>query len=239
MVDWTQLFDFSRTALPQITLAVFIIGVVLRLAKWSSFGFPRVIRPPAKKRRLIGVIKNWSINMVPPWDLAGRVEPVGYIVGIAMHIACIAILLGAIHEAVAMRILELPSLPPQFRLPIIPDANIPTAFPRRALTYFVTPLFLSTLGSLILRRLYYNLKGGPLKALTVKSDWIAAPLLWASGFTGFLAVISFGPYTPILTLHLILTQLFIMYLPYSKLIHAATVFLVRTWSGFRRAIYGV
>ncbi len=234
-----QLFDFSRSVLPLITLVVFIVGVLLRLAKWTSLGFPKLNRPLSRSRRIVGAIKNWSFNMIPPWDLAGRVELVGYVVGIVMHITCILILLGALHQASVQHILDMPYSQSRFRFPIFPVSSLPIAIPRDLLTFIITPVFLSTLGLLIMRRIYQNLRGGPLKALTLKADWIASPLLWAAGFTGFLAVISIGPYTPILTLHLILTQLFIMYLPYSKLIHAATVFLVRTWSGFRRAIYGV
>lgn len=239
MLDLMLLFDFTRSVLPMITLVVFIVGVMLRLAKWASLGFTRQARPRGKSNRLIGAIKNWSIDMIPPWDLAGRVEPVGYVVGIVMHISCILILLGALHTTSVQNIIDIPFTQSRLRLPVIPASNIPVSIPRTLLTYLVTPIFLATLGILILRRVYYNLRGGPLKALTRKGDWVAAPLLWSAGFTGFLAVVSVEPYMLIMTLHLILTQAFIMYLPYSKLIHSATVFLVRTWSGFRRAIYGV
>ena len=239
MLDLMQIFDFTRSVLPLITLVVFITGVMLRLTKWASLSFPRHDRPRGKSNRLIGAIKNWSIDMIPPWDLAGRVEPVAYVVGIAMHITCILILLGALHAASVQNIIGLPFTQSRLRLPMIPASNIPVAIPRTLLTYVITPIFLSTLGILILRRVYCNFRGGPLKALTRKGDWVAAPLLWSAGFTGFLAVVAVEPYMPILTLHLILTQAFIMYLPYSKLIHSATVFLVRTWSGFRRAVYGV
>ncbi|MEM3004740.1 MAG: hypothetical protein QXO25_03450 [Candidatus Bathyarchaeia archaeon] len=239
MPDLMMLFDFTRTLLPQITLAVFIIGVMLRLFKWASFGFAKRDRPRGKSSKLIGAIKNWSIDMIPPWDLAGRVEPVAYITGIVMHISCILILLGALHAASVQNIIDIPYMQSRLRLPGVPASNIPVSIPRTLLTYIITPVFLSSLGILILRRVYYNLRGGPLKALTKKGDWAAAPLLWAAGFTGFLAVVAVEPYVPILTLHLILTQAFIMYLPYSKLIHSATVFLVRTWFGFRRSVYGV
>lgn len=239
MLNYMQLFDFSRSVLPLITLVVFIIGVALRIAKWASFGFPKMRRPPAKSNRLWGAIKNWSINMLPPWDLAGRAEPVAYVVGITMHVTCILILLGALHAASVLHILDLPVYPSRFRLPMIPASSLPITVPRRLLTYVITPIFLSTLAILILRRIYHKLRGGPLKAVTIKTDWIASPLLWLAGFTGFLSVVSYEPHTLILTLHLILTQVFIMYLPYSKLIHSAAVFLVRTWFGFRRAIYGV
>ncbi len=239
MLDYVQIFDFARSTLPQITLAVFIVGVLMRAAKWISLGFPKWKRPPSKSRRIVGAIKNWSIDMIPPWDLAGRVEPVGYVVGITMHVTCILILLGALHEASVMNILNIPYHPSPLQFPMIPASNLPITVPKDLLTYFIAPVFLSTLGVLILRRVYQNIRGGPLKALTIKSDWIAAPLLWSAGFTGLLAVLAVGPYTQILTLHLIITQIFIMYLPYSKLLHSATVFAVRTWAGFRRAIYGV
>jgi hypothetical protein len=239
MLDYVQIFDFSRSTLPLITLAVFIAGVLTRAAKWISLGFPKLKRPPSKSHRIGGAIKNWSIYMIPPWDLAGRVEPVGYVVGIMMHATCILVLLGAMHEASVTKLLNIPYHPSSMRFPMIPASNLPITIPKDLLTYFITPVFLSTLGVLILRRLYQNIRGGPLKPLTIKSDWIAAPLLWSAGLTGLLAVLAVGPYTQILTLHLIVTQVFIMYLPYSKLLHSATVFAVRTWAGFRRAIYGV
>jgi len=222
-----------------ITLTVFIIGVMLRITKWVSFGFPRIKRDKPKSNRLIGGIKNWTINMIPPWDLAGRVEPVEYVVGITMHVSCILILLGAIHVASVQNIINIPYQPSNIRFPIIPPSSLPISIPRWLLTYIVTPIFLSTLALIIIRRLYHRFMGGPQKSLTTRTDWIAPILLWLAAFTGILAVLSFEPYTTILTMHLILTQLFIMYLPFSKLIHGATVFLVRTWSGFRRARYGV
>ncbi|MBS7622351.1 hypothetical protein KEJ39_01575 [Candidatus Bathyarchaeota archaeon] len=239
MPDLMLLFDFTRTLLPPITLIVFIIGVMLRLVKWASFGFAKKDRPLGKSNRLIGAIKNWSIDMIPPWDLAGRVEPVAYVTGIVMHISCILILLGALHAASVQNIIGIPYTQSRLRLPAIPASNIPVSIPRNLLTYIITPVFLSSLGIMILRRVYYSLRGGPLKSLTRKGDWVAAPLLWSAGFTGFLVVVAVEPYVPLLTLHLILTQVFIMYLPYSKLIHSATVFLVRTWFGFRKSIYGV
>jgi len=239
MLDYTQVFDFSRSVLPLITLSVFIVGVILRVMKWTSLGFPKTNSPHPKSHRIAGAIKNWTLDMLPPWDLAGRVEPFGYAVGITMHVTCILILLGALHEASVMNIIGIPYSPSRFRLPVIPSSNLPIAIPRDLLTYIITPVFLSTLAALIVRRIYENIRGGPLKPLTMKSDWIAAPLLWSAGFTGLLAVTAVEPYTQILTLHLIVTQIFIMYLPYSKLLHSATVFAIRTWTGFRRAIYGV
>ena len=68
MLNWTHVFDFSRSVLPMITLAVFIIGVMLRLTKWFSFGFgPHVKpkKPKPKSNRLIALIKAWSIRNDP------------------------------------------------------------------------------------------------------------------------------------------------------------------------------
>ncbi|MEM4251175.1 MAG: hypothetical protein QW828_05025, partial [Candidatus Bathyarchaeia archaeon] len=162
MPDLMMLFDFTRTLLPQITLAVFIIGVMLRLFKWASFGFAKRDRPRGKSSKLIGAIKNWSIGMIPPWDLAGRGEPVAYITGIVMHISCILILLGALHAASVQNIIDIPYMQSRLRLPGVPASNIPVSIPRTLLTYIITPVFLSSLGILILRRVYYNLRGGPL-----------------------------------------------------------------------------
>ena len=242
MLSWMHVFDFTRSVLPMITLAVFIIGVMLRVTKWVSLGFGTNARPkrlPPRSNRLIAVIKNWSINMIPPWDLSGRLAWAEDIVGITMHVTCILILLGALHAASVQNILDLPVTPSKLRLPVIPASSLPITIPRSILTYIVTPIFLATLGILILRRVEHYITRGPLRPLTMRTDWIASILLWLSGFTGFLAVVHVEPYTPILTVHLILTQLFIMYLPYGKLIHSATVFLVRTWAGLRRGRYGV
>jgi hypothetical protein len=242
-----------------ITLAVFIIGVMLRLTKWFSFGFgPHVKpkKPKPKSNRLIALIKAWSIEMIPPWDLSGRLAWAEDIAGITMHFTCILILISALHLASVKNILDLPANPadllrlmvnyivaPIFsmgtsNLPAIPPI-LRIVAPRWLLTYFITPIFLATLAILIMRRAEHYRRGGPLKTLTMRTDWIASILLWLAGFTGFLAVIFVEPYTQILTIHLILTQLFIMYLPYGKLVHSATVFLVRSWSGLRRGRYGV
>jgi nitrate reductase gamma subunit len=240
MLNWMHIFDFSRSVLPMITLTVFLIGVILRVTKWVSFGLPKgPKKSPPKSNRLIAVIKNWSIEMIPPWDLSGRLAWAEDIAGITMHVTCILILLGAMHAASILNIIDIPFQTSTFRLPVIPPSSLPISIPRWILTYIVTPIFLSTLAILILRRADHYITGGPLKLLTLKTDWIASILLWFAGFTGFLAVIAVEPYLQIMTMHLILTQLFIMYLPYGKLVHSASVFLVRTWYGLKRGRYGV
>jgi nitrate reductase gamma subunit len=242
MLNWTHVFDFSRSVLPMITLAVFIIGVMLRVTKWVSFGFGPHVKPkrlPPRSNRLIALIKAWSIEMIPPWDLSGRLAWAEDIAGLTMHATCILILIGALHVASVQNILNLPVHPSKLRLPVIPASSLPITIPRSILTYIITPIFLATLAILIMRRAEHYRRGGPLRILTMRTDWIASILLWLAGFTGFLAVVHIEPYTPSLTVHLILTQLFIIYLPYGKLVHSATVFLVRSWSGLRRGRYGV
>ncbi len=228
--------SFAITVLPYVTVVVMAFGFALRLARWFiAWKEAPVMGKVAVTRhgRFLGVVENWTVNMLPPRDLAAKYEPGFYVVGVTMHLSFIALLLTNVHEFALLK----------FLLPGVELASSPFYVPK-PWSHVLSAVFLVSLLLMILRRIRHWVSGRALRAISSARDFVAAPLLWLVGLSGFLASIaaSTWPYplpTYIITLHIVIVQVFLMYVPFSKFIHGVTVFIVRTLFGVRRAEYGV
>lgn len=231
------LVRFSTVDLPVITLTVFIVLAALRLTKWYmawKYAQPMGRLGVAKSSRILGVISNWTINLLPPKDLPARLEPGFYFVGLTMHLSFIALLLTKPHVTAIIGWLG------YFGIPVSVNVNM---FVQAPYTRLISTLFLVSLALMLARRIYHYVTRSPFKGLIGSGEVVAIPFLLIIGLTGLLAATRSalpGPLGQYLVVsHIILVQLFIMYVPVSKFIHGASVFVVRTLSGTKRGRLGV
>jgi len=228
------------TVLPVITLTVFIFGFAVRFAKWfMEWKVAPVMGKPTTVRgsRLRSVVENWTLNLLPPRDLAARTDLPFYMVGVTMHLSFILLLFTMAHQLVFLNYIG----------SVIPISGYTSVFIPKPISHIISIIFICSLSIMITRRVFQYLTKRHLRAISSIGDFIAAPLLWIIGLTGFLAAISPNLWPNpadminmiIITVHLVTVQLFIMYIPFSKFIHGATALIVRTLFGIRRGRYGV
>ncbi len=222
---------FVTEVMPAFTIGIFVIGWLLRISLWAGLPYAWKLTAPIRRDWLPSVVKNWTVNLLPPVDLAAKLDPVFYVVGLAMHLSFVALIFTKVHLSALLKVVGL-----DFRI----DFFVPKTF-----TNLISIVFVVCLSLMIFRRVFQYASNRALRSISGVGDFIAAPLLWAVGFTGYLIAHPLAQPSPlpiyqtVVTLHLILTQLFIMYVPFSKFLHGITVFIVRTFFGIRRAIYRV
>ncbi len=228
---------FSMIDLPLITITVFAVLLTLRLTKWyMAWKYAQPLGSPGavKGSRISGIILNWTINLTPPRDLPARLEPGFYFVGLTMHLSFIAILLlTKSHITVITGWLK------YLGIPISINVNM---FLQRPYTHIISALLLASITVMFARRVYHYATKSPLRGLIGSGEFIATPFILVIGLTGLLAALRVlpEPFTQYLVIsHVILVQLFIIYVPASKFIHGISAFIVRTLSGVKRGRLGV
>jgi nitrate reductase gamma subunit len=228
-----QTITFISTALPLITLFIFIYGTVLRFLKWFMLWKVSPVLIGFKSyrgSRLKGVFNSFVLDHLPNYSLAARKDMVFYVIGVGMHVMFIALLLTKAHIDSILALIR------QY-------IAIPTVlYVSKPFTHALSIIFISCLALMFARRLYQYAANKPLRAISSIGDFIAVPLLLIIGVTGLTASLSsqmFPEYRLcMIAFHMLAVQVFIMYTPFSKFFHGITSIIVMALSGLRKAALG-
>ncbi len=225
-MNLTDIYNFSRLTLPPFTVIIFLLGLILQFTKWFSVGLPAKTYITARSNRLKSAIKAWTWDYMPTQYLPLRYEPIFRINGFIFHITLFLIAFTPIHQAFIL-----------YFFGASPNPSFVTSGFTKAL---ISTLFVVS-GSLILIRwiAQYSNKTSFVRPIAGKGDFIGISLLILIAVAGILAAHGLADYLLMITVHFISIQLFIIYLPFSKAIHAIAGLVARTYYGLRRAALGV
>ena len=238
---YPALYTFSVNVLPYITIIAFIVGVIVRSMKWLSAprGSPTPLSLTAAIRQIIlDVILFRKIY---------RHDRLTWLLIFLFHISAGGIIFGHMRGFKLWSAELFTPLGEGFKNFLV-----------ETLPIYMGYLFIATQLLLLLRRL--SLEGR--KLLSHPNDYAALLLLLATSIAGqgmritppeavdTTYTVSFIPRLVVLHLekipsvpwfliHVILTQLFFMYIPYSKLVHIYTGVITAALYGSRRSEYGL
>jgi len=191
-------------------LAVFVLGVLWRLIEIYGLGRKHDLSAP---RRVPGA-SGWATVLrrsLPPPGLLPT-SPVSYIGGYVFHIGlAIIVFLFVPHVELIRNLIGLawPGLPSQ-------------------VVDLVTVVTLAAMVAVLADRIARRTK----RFLSTFGDWFTWTLTFLPVLTGWLAVHHLLlPYTPMLALHILSVELLLVFLPFTKLFHAFTVFGSRWFNG--------
>ena len=201
-----------------IALSIFLLGVLWRLLEIYTLGRKADLAAPRSRPGATG----WHTILrrsVPPPGMVKR-SPVSYIGGYIFHVglAIIAFLfIPHIKLIEGLTGLSWPGLPSQ-----VIDA--------------VTVVTLAAMVVVLVDRINKPVK----RYLSTFEDYFTWTLTFLPVLTGYLAVKHlFLPYTTMLALHILTAELLLIFLPFTKLFHAFTVFGSRWFIGDINAKKGV
>lgn len=236
MMEANQALIFASTVLPIITLFIFTYGIILRFLKWFMIWKVSPITGGViyyRGSRLKGVFNSFILDHLPSYSLAARKDMAFYTIGVGMHLSFLALLLTRVHESSLLGFLR----------QAIPIPEAPPVYFSKPASHVLSVIFIVCLTLMIARRVYQYVSGKHLKAISGIGDFIAAPLLWIIGVTGFITatMLSQIPYDLglyVVTSHLVAVQVFLMYTPFSKFFHGITSIIVMALSGLKKAALG-
>lgn len=214
-------YVFASKIMPMITLTLFSIGVIYRLYLWLKYGGHRALY----RVRMLGTIKEFILNSIFLTRIL-RSSKTLWVIAATMHISIFLILFGHLRPFGIWSkelISWLGSTVEEFFVNTLPT--------------WLGVVFTITAGILLVRRIVI----GVTRHTSRLEDYGVLVLLLLIGITGsimrlsehlhqelfveFLPGITFKlehqPSTYWFTLHLILVQLFILYLPFGKMFHIA------------------
>jgi nitrate reductase gamma subunit len=217
------LYDFFVTKLPYITIFIFVLGVVLRLRRW--FSAPR--DPEREKIDLVSSIKYIILDVVL-FRKTFKYDKINWLIVFLFHTSVAGILFGHLRgfKVWSATLFD-------------PLGEWMAEFMVHTLPIYVGYVFIITQLLLLIRR--FRLEKQQLVSLP--NDYIAMILLLIKSILGqgmrllpseaattTHYVVTFIPKLVVLHLesvpnyhwfylHVLFTQLFIMYLPFSKLVH--------------------
>lgn len=201
-----------------IALSIFLLGLLWRLAEIYTLGRKPDLAVPRNRPGATG----WHTILrrsVPPPGMVKR-SPVSYIGGYVFHVGlAIIVFLFIPHIKLIEGLtgLSWPGLPS----PVI-DA--------------VTVVTLAAMVVVLVDRINKPVK----RYLSTFEDYFTWTLTFLPVLTGYLAVKHlFLPYTTLLALHILTAELLLIFLPFTKLFHAFTVWGSRWFNGDINAKKGV
>jgi nitrate reductase gamma subunit len=238
-----SLYGFFVEKLPYITIAVFFIGLGLRLSKW--FAAPRETK--SKGFSLVAGLKHVFLDVVL-FRKTFKTEKVDWLVVFLFHFSVAGILFGHMRG---------------FKLWNIglfsPLGHRISEFMVHTLPIYMGWIFIATQLILLFRRAFFERK----KLMSLLDDYGALILLLVTSILGQgmrifppeaippeTYSIVFIPRFIVLHLekvpsfhwfflHVLFTQLFVMYIPFSKVIHVISGVVTSALYGDRRREYGI
>jgi nitrate reductase gamma subunit len=215
-------YDFVRGPFLKLALFVFFIGIAYRFFRVVFLGLPKDYAKPkgnpyymALKKIVIKPTMGWTFN-----EIFSR-RAINFIGGFLFHLGFLGLtFLVPAHAFLWQEITDLP-------IPGVP--NIVSDL-----------LAYSALGSLIALTVHRALNP-VLKLLTGEDEYLANFLIGAILFTGILATkwAGGGFYVWILSTHMFLADLLILYIPFSRLSHFVYYFLSVGFMGWNAGKRGV
>ena len=209
-MDQDLFLTWVRSTGLNIAIAIFILGTLWRLFEIYTLGRKTDLAVPRHRAGASG-LRTMFRRSVPPPGMFKR-SPISYVGGYVFHLGLfIVVLLFAQHIKLIHALIGLswPSLPAQF-------INA---------TAVVT---LATMLLMLVERINKPVK----RFLSTFQDYAAWTLTFLPLLTGYLAnKHMLFPYTTMLALHILSVELLLVFLPFTKLFHAFTVFGSRWYNG--------
>jgi nitrate reductase gamma subunit len=205
-----QLLTWVRGPGLNIAVGIFVLGVLWRLFEIYSLGRKKDLAAPRHVKGASG----WHTIFRRTLPAEGMLKkaPVTYIAGGIFHIGlAIVVFLFAPHIKLIQSLtgLSWPALPSQF-------------------VDLVTIVTIVAMLVLLADRIMNPVK----RYLSTFEDWFTWTLTFLPLLTGWLAVRHLLlPYTTMLALHIFCVELLLVFLPFTKLFHAFTVFGSRWFNG--------
>ncbi|MEJ5338145.1 MAG: hypothetical protein ACK42C_03425 [Aquificaceae bacterium] len=215
-------YDFVRGPLLRFALFVFFLGIAYRFFRVLFLGLPPDYAKPkgnpylmAVKKIVIKPTMGWTFN-----EIFSR-RAINFIGGFLFHLGFIGLTFFVPAHALLWK--EITGIP----FPVLP--NIVSDI-----------LAYAALGSLIALTMHRALNP-VLKLLTGKDEYFANFLIAMILFTGLLATrwAGGGSYIWLLSLHMFLADLLILYIPFSRLSHFVYYFLSVGFMGWNAGKRGV
>jgi nitrate reductase gamma subunit len=217
-MDQLQFLTWVRGTGLNVTLSIFVLGVLWRLIEIYSLGRKKDLSAP----RSVSGASGWATiarRSVPPPGML-KASPVSYVGGYVFHIGlAVVVFLFIPHIALITALLgpAWPGLPSQ-------------------LVDFVTVLTMAAMIAVLVDRIAKPVK----RFLSTFGDWFTWTLTFLPLLTGWLAVHHLLlPYTLMLAVHILSVELLLVFLPFTKLFHAFTVFGSRWFNGAANGHKGV
>jgi nitrate reductase gamma subunit len=210
MDDYMSFLLLSKGLLFEVSLAIFIFGVILRLGEVLFLGYKKDLSVAKGNPTMFG-IKTIFSRSIPSVEMF---EKRGFLIlnGIVFHIGLfVVVFLFAPHITVFDGLIGIswPSISSQ----VINFVSVITIF------------------SMVVV-LFHRIKHKVMKYLTTTGDYIAWIVTFLPMLTGFMAYNHILlPYNLILALHILSVDLLLVFLPFSKLSHSFLFFLARFHNG--------
>ncbi len=194
----------------QIASSIFVLGVLWRLIEIYGLGRKKDLAVPRKREGASGWHTIFRRSLAPPGMI--RVAPLSYIAGYAFHVGLlVVILLFAPHILIFKSVFG-------FGWPGIPSQ-------------IIDALTVVTLAAMLVV-LFDRIRSPVKRFLSTFGDYFAWAITFLPVLTGYLAVKHLLlPYTTMLAIHILSVELFLVMLPFTKLIHTFTVFVSRWYNG--------
>jgi hypothetical protein len=205
-----QFLTWVRGTGLNIAIAIFLLGVIFRLFEIYSLGRKKDLSEPRSVAGASGLNTVFRRSL-PPADMLKN-SPVTYIGGYVFHIG-----LAIIVFAFAPHIKLFESLL-GFSWPGLPSQMVD----------LVSVLTIGAMLAVLFDRIVKPVK----RYLSTFQDWFTWALTFLPVLTGWMAVQHLLlPYTTMLALHILSVELLLVFLPFTKLFHAFTVFGSRWFNG--------
>jgi len=194
----------------EIALFVFVAGILIRLVEILALGRKKELSE-ARSSEVQGGVRFMIKHLTPDQELLKR-APFRVLTGYIWHICwLISFLLFVPHIEVINSFIGIswPGLPNQ----LIDAATI-----------------IAMVGLIVM--LVYRMNHPVLRFISSKEDYLVWLVTFLPLLTGFFAFHhSFEPYALILGLHILSVELLLVLFPFTKLMHAITVFMARWYNG--------
>jgi nitrate reductase gamma subunit len=209
-MDQLQFLTWVRGTGLNLTLAIFVLGVIWRLIEIYGLGRKQDLSAPRDVAGASGWHTIYRRSIPPPGML--KLSPVSYIGGYVFHVGlAVVVFLFAPHIALVASLLgpTWPGLPSQ-------------------VVDFVSVVTMAAMVAVLADRITKPAK----RFLSTFGDWFTWTLTFLPLLSGWLAVHHLLlPYTLMLALHILSVELLLIFLPFTKLFHAFTTFGSRWFNG--------
>ncbi|MCB1752608.1 MAG: hypothetical protein KDI74_12880 [Gammaproteobacteria bacterium] len=218
MNDSMDFLLWTRGTAFDVAIAIFIIGLIIRLFEIVSLGRERTLAEPKGSEFLPGV-KTILTRTLPDGGTFKR-QPLTVIAGYVFHVGLLITLLLFIPH------IELFRETFGFGWPGLPNPIVDAA------------AVLGVVG--LLAALWNRLTNPVMKMLSGGEDYLVWVLTFLPLLTGYLAYHRMiNPYPLAMGLHLLSIELLLILFPFTKLMHTFTLFLARWYNGAMSGRRGV
>jgi nitrate reductase gamma subunit len=213
-----QFLTWVRGTGLNLALVMFVLGVLWRLFEIYGLGRKKDLSAPRSTPGASGWATVFRRSLPPPGMLT--TSPVSYIGGYVFHVGlAVVVFLFAPHIALLTSLIGVvwPGLPSQ-------------------VVDFVTVVTMAAMAAVLIDRFARPVK----RFLSTFGDWFTWTLTFLPLLTGWLAAHHLLlPYTLMLAVHILSVELLLVFLPFTKLFHAFTVFGSRWFNGAMNGHKGV